>query len=160
MSLGRAASYEQVCLFKACAEIMIGQETKWPIPRNAKTHPVVAFRRRARAFAVLIVRAQKERRKSYANGDIRLGAERLPAFSLCRGTQVAYRYSTLDHSQLASYASKTRRKHKQKYRAAGSDLSGGSNGCERVRYGMRTTVRIWNDELLARTYWPSTIRHS
>src|SRR5579871_586829 len=60
MSLGRAASYEQVCLFKACAEIMIGQETKWPIPRNAKTHPVVAFRRRARAFAVLIVRGTTE----------------------------------------------------------------------------------------------------
>ena len=79
--LSRRASYDRVCLFRACDETMICQEIKWPIPRNAKTQPVVAFPPRGRVFAVLIVRAQKERRKSYANVDIRPAAEKLPTFS-------------------------------------------------------------------------------
>jgi hypothetical protein len=72
--------------------MMICQEIKWPIPRNAKTLLVVAFPRRVRVFAVLIVRAQKERRKSYANGDIRPAVERLPTFSLWTRTSPTTRY--------------------------------------------------------------------
>ena len=90
--LSRAASYDQVCLLKACVEMMICQEIKWPIPRNAKTLLVVAFPRRVRVFAVLIVRAQKERRKSYANADIRPAVERLPTFSLWTRTSPTTRY--------------------------------------------------------------------
>ena len=51
---------------------------------------VVAFPPTGRVFAVLIVRAQKERRKSYANVDTRPAAEKLPTFSSCvRGAQLA-----------------------------------------------------------------------
>ena len=37
---------------------------------------------------------------------------------------------------------------------------GRPDGCERELYGMRMTVRIANDEVFTRTYWPSTKRHS
>jgi hypothetical protein len=36
-------------------------------------------------------------------------------------------------------------------KAAGADSSGGPNGGGRAGYGMRTTVRIWNVEMFART---------
>ena len=129
---------DKYAFFKACAGIMIYQETKWPIPRNAKTQLVVAFPRRAMIFAVLIVRVQKERRKSYANVDIRPAAERLPAVNLCALDASPSRYFALDcQSPICSTlgleplnpefpASKTRRKHKHKRQAAGSRLSGGS----------------------------------
>ena len=154
---------------------MICQETKWPIQRNAKIQLTVAFSRGARVFAVLIVRAQKERRKSYANVDIRPAAERLPVLNLCArdATPVPLLcarlpvtwlpillYPGFGISRSRTPTSKNSSKIQAKTPSRRLRFIRRLNGCERPRYGTRTTVRIWNDGLLARTQWPSTMRHS